>query len=201
MGYLRPLALGEVARGDFLGIFIAQRNEAHRLFGDTDLDMPGRTDVQYPKITGTYATRLLVYWQAQADNVTRSQSVIDRIVKDVFGSQAHFNAWMRKVAFLKSPEMIAVRSRAVGAGQNFLSDADAKLVWSAAENVVLGMKGIQETPSEWTLLKDAAAETLPGLPGLPGLPDLAGAGRVLFYGSIAYGGWWLWKLMKKKGGR
>jgi hypothetical protein len=202
MGYVlrQPRGLGDVAEGDFVAILAAQKNEARRAFGSTSLNMPGRTDVQYPNITGSYTTRLVDYWQREAERILAGKGVVDTALKNLFGSQAHFDAWKRKVLGLSSLTMLTIRAKAITTGQNLMPQGDAKTVWSAVEDVVIPMNAIKTTPSEWELMKEAVAETLPDIiPKLPGLPDFGGVIRVAFYGSLAYGLYWLWN--SSKGGR
>jgi hypothetical protein len=196
------IGLGGVAVGDFIGILIAQRNEAGREFGLTNFNQPGRTDTFYPQLTGTYTTRLIDYWRAEAQRILQKQSATDLVMKGIFGSRGQYDAWVRKVEALGSLSMIALRAKAITLGNNLIPQDDAKKVWVALDDVVLPMRGISETPSEWELMAEAVEESLPdvvkNLPkNLAALEDIA---KLALYGSLVVGLWWFWK-QSNKGGR
>lgn len=187
------VGLGAVASGDWGAIYSVQRNESRRVFGPTSIHLPGRTDINYPNLSGEYALRLIKYW------VNESQRVLDKtgssttgltsgkagqvIARQLFGSEAHFLSWERAVIRLRS--MIAIRTSAAAHGKRIMPEDQAKILWDNLDGVVLPMKAIEMTPSEWELFESSVS--WPGwLPRPPGLPDLGKWMKIAMYGTVAY---------------
>lgn len=138
---------------DHVDLYAAQRNDARRQFGQTNVHLPGRTDINYPNLTGLYAGQLTTYWKNETD---RLQSKI------VFGpfstgipDSAHKDAWLRaKQNFDATAPRLVVKVPFTGR----FSQSDAVLFWDLLDKLVLPMNGLAQTPSRFDLGVESTIE-------------------------------------------
>jgi hypothetical protein len=198
MGYIatkgRYGSLGAIAPGDFGAVYSAQRNEARRLFGETSTHLLGRTDINYPNLSGDYALKLLRYWRSEAARVkTKAEGgALQGITDSALGAPATRAQWVRAVAALNSFSAGVVEINARAVGGSLILQMNAKTLWDMLDNVVLPMRGINEAPSAWDLLGEAFVERIKELGSAgSGLIKLAVFGGIAYLGYSAY--------MKRKG--
>lgn len=141
---------------DFNAMLIAQRNDARQVFGETSIHLPGRTDINYPKLSQAYADRIITYWKGEASRVLSHAS-------DIPGSAVR-TQWKAAVARLQAlPRMAQTKT--------ILGEALTQQIWDLLDAVVLPMRAIQETPTKFQLMAEALRETI-GAGGLT-LVDVA----------------------------
>ena len=183
MGYTRTSLGADGDKNDFALVLSAQRNEARRVFGQTSIPLTGRTDINYPNVSGAYALRLIDYWSA---NATRVHAKADSLFSINTAVKAQ---WLRAFnMFMSEFGPIPVIERAArAAGANIINPNLAKILWDQLDGIVLGMRGINESPSHWDLLKEAFSERVSELTGSAsaGLLKLAIIGGVFFLGYTA----------------
>jgi len=187
MGYIatkgRYGSLGAIAPGDFGAVYSAQRNEARRLFGETSFRLPGRTDINYPNLSGTYARKIIDYWRKDSKKVYDNSY---RYGADVFGGLAVYNQWKRSVDALNSFLVGVIRTSALTVGDGLIAQESAKRVWDILDGVVLPMKGVQEAPTDWELVKESVIESVRDLATSSGVAKLL---KLAVFGGLAYFGY------------
>lgn len=135
---------------DFIELYAKQRNEARALFGSTSYNLPGRTDIQYPRLRADYAQRLVSYWRGEATRLGL------KVIAPIGGipDSAHKSAWLRAVSALEAagPDLTS--------GFGMLSDQRSKAIWDLLDPVVIPMNALKDTPSRWDLAVESVVDTL-----------------------------------------
>lgn len=168
--------LGDVARVDFIGTRAQQANEAYKNFGQTDIDKPGVRGVGYPRVSGTYAMKLIAFWRGEADRLQgHAADIPDSAVR---------SQWLRSVQTLNNGIGITgvVGAARVG-GSNLLPDTLVKVMWDTIDPVVLGMNAIKDTPTKWEILKESLPDFASPIAGVMRALKLLGIGAIAY---VAY---------------
>lgn len=132
---------------DFNGVLIAQRNDARKVFGETSIHLPGRTDINYPKLTQAYADKIITYWKGEASRLAGH-------VNDIPDS-AHRSAYQRAVTRLQALPRMAQTPAILG-------EALTQQIWDLLDDVVLPMRAMQQTPTKFQLMVETAGEAFRG---------------------------------------
>lgn len=180
-------ALGAVAAGDFVAVEAAQKNEAYKTFGQTVIDKPGLKGVGYPRVSGNYAAKVIDYWRSQARRYTDPN--LNRDLISIFGSAAVIDQWLRAVTLLEGPTISALRIHALFLGNQLLPDSETQRLWDVVDPVVIGMGAVRDTPSQWTMLKEAVQEASHDLVQsgpFQAVSNLVTAAKWLGIGLLAY---------------
>lgn len=155
---------------DFVGLYSFQRNQARLNFGQTSVHLPGRTDINYPALTGIAAKSLIAYWRGEAERVRKKAMGDDFWFSKAIPQSAIRDQWLRAVSNLAGGPfnfgISAIVEEAHRAGGNKLVEDKTVKLWDMLDAVVLPMRAIDETPSRWTLFEEAVKESLPDPPGL-----------------------------------
>lgn len=181
-GSLGGVQEGKTGKGaDFAGVMMQQRNEAGRVFGPTAFNQPGRTDIFYPNVSGDYALKLLKYWRREGERVKKK---FDSGLIPPFPS-AVSQQWKRALSAMNSAAARLITFNAEQAGKGLILQANAKRLWDMIDGVVLPMRGVEETPTSWELLKESFEERLKEL----GVLDFLGKLKWVAIAGVAYIGW------------
>lgn len=149
---------------DFVGIYSQQRNQARLNYGQTSVHLPGRTDINYPNLTGFAAKQLIAYWRGESERVREKAMGDDFWFSKAIPQTAHRDQWLRAVGELKGSLFFSpidtIISEASRSGGNKMPEDQVVRLWNILDNVVLPMRAIAETPSRWSIFNDAVDETL-----------------------------------------
>lgn len=151
---------------DFIAVYSQQRNQARLNYGQTSVHLPGRTDINYPNLTGYAAKQLIAYWRGEAERVRKKAMGNDMWFTQAIPQSAIRDQWLRAVAALQggifrlggSIDTIISEAHRVG-GDKLPEDQTVKL-WNLLDSVVTPMRAIDETPSRWGLFEESVDETL-----------------------------------------
>lgn len=182
MGYLSTGATApptRISASDYSLMAVRQRGEAGRRYGYTSVNMPGRSDIQYPNMKGHFVAPLLDYWTA-----TQSKVLYESSGKP---QDSTLNAMT-----LLARNSLVWKKQAAALGSGYLPTDLAVTIWKAVDDVAVRLSGLGMIPSDWALFGEAVVEAIKELPDRikdvakwSGLDDLLKWG---FYGALAIGG-------------
>jgi hypothetical protein len=187
-GSLSP-GVGRVPFGalDYGSVYIQQKNQARRTFGSTGVNMPGRTDIQWPNLSGRAAIDVLVYWRKNGDDVFAKL----RYKKALFTEAETKDYTAHELAFIRALKLVRIKELvykpALIVLENVLiPEALAVDIWKGVDPLGLSLRAMAETPSQWSIVWWATKERAKELPG-----DIA---NLISRASGAVGGLWqgLW---------
>jgi hypothetical protein len=146
-----------VSYQNWVDMFAAQKNEARRIWGETSVFMPGRTDVRYPNLTGTQWLKLKGYWAGPIDSVNsrvRSDSIAQGIIVSplLLQDPATRTAWMREYDAYKSEVGFINTTLATAYGGSILPETISVNFWARIEPLILRSGGIFSSPRPYEIL-------------------------------------------------
>jgi hypothetical protein len=141
-------------------MWAAQKNEARKLFGSTSVNLPGRTDIQYPNLTGDHAKKLMAYWDPQfaAVNTKVQDDAYQRnLTPAQYTAMPSRDAWNREYTAYRTTAVFT-KGYALAWAKTNLPESMSVPLWRAMEPLVLRGSGIAGSPTPWTMLGEALAE-------------------------------------------
>lgn len=158
-----PLRRKQVTLPSWAELFTLQKNEARSLYGSTSVNMPGRTDVQYPNLTGTQWLKLKKYWswplekvEARVASGQRLEGI--RVPSELVDYSASRVAWDREYRAYQSETGTINTILATGYGVSLLPASRAVAFWRTLEPLILRSKGIFETPYPYEMFIEELAK-------------------------------------------
>lgn len=177
----------------WVDMFAAQKNEARRVYGETSIFMPGRTDVRYPNLTGTQWLKLKAYWKGPVDSVHERVKADAPVPGTAIRDSATRAAWRREYDAYQNEVGWVNTALATGFGNSILPEALSVGFWRQLEPLILRADGIFSSPRPYEMLMDALAEQAQAiakapfkaawwlLPSVPTWMKWAGIGLGAFY--------------------
>lgn len=154
-------SLGATVRySRWVDMWAAQKNEARRLFGSTNVNLPGRTDIQYANLTGDHAKKLMAYWEPQLATVNQ------RVQDDAFWrnlspaeytAMASRDAWNRDYNAYKTMAVFT-KAYALAWGSSVMPASMSVPFWQKTEPLILRGGAVMESPTPWDMISEALAE-------------------------------------------
>lgn len=190
-----------VTSRDWVSMFATQKNEARRVFGETSVFLPGRTDIRYPNLSGDHWKKLKAYWGPQLYVVnSRVQgdetgitglNMLAQIQAAQTSSDASRAAWIRDYNNYKTQnEGIFAQLYNVW-GANMLPESVSVGFWKTIDPLILRGNAIMASPSPYEMLAEAVAEQAAKVRSaafnalLPTIPAW------MKWAALGFGGLWL----------
>jgi hypothetical protein len=149
---------------DFVGMLAAQKNEARRVWGETSVFLPGRTDIRYPNLSGTQWLKLKNFWEEPFTQVNKRVNNDEAFNALLFGvaapllTSAGRIAWKREYPAWQSETGWINTALANAYGNSILPESLAVSFWKSTEQLVLRSGGIFLAPRAYTMFGEAVAE-------------------------------------------
>lgn len=155
-GSLSP-GVGIIGLGalDYGGVYSAQKNQARRTFGSTGVNMPGRTDIQWPNLSGRAAIDVLAYWRKEWERVY-FQGRWPTAIEESYG---------RAGRVLKAKEGIFVPVL-LTMQDKIIPKALAVEIWKTVDQIALASGPLATSPSPWSIAWDSVKEAAKEAPGV-----------------------------------
>lgn len=158
MGYygLGATSYKTVTYSKWVDMFAAQKNEARRIWGETSVFLPGRTDVRYPNLTGTQWLKLKNYWSEPIDSVNGrvrwDRAIGYTISSFLYEDPASRTAWMREYDAYQSEVGFINTALATAYGGSILPEVISVGFWQRLEPLILRSGGIFDSPRPYQIL-------------------------------------------------
>ena len=140
---------------DYGDVYSQQKNQARRTFGSTSVNMPGRTDVQWPNLSGQAALDVMAYWR-KAWEYVYFQFRYPTSIEATYG---------RAGKMLKAKEGIFVLVL-LTMRNKIVPEALTVEVWKAVEQVALASGPLATSPSPWSIAWESVKEAAEEAPGV-----------------------------------
>lgn len=159
-GELKQFTLGA---DDHVGMYLAQFNLAAQEFGPTGIHLRGRTDMDYPNMTGLYGMELIGYWHREIDKLLTTEGLVDNPV---------LKQWVnRAFRYLDLEKSWIAALLPLGKG---LAPIEVSAeIWKETLDIVLPLRAIKETPATWEIAIESIKEAVKDLTKKSGLERLA----------------------------
>lgn len=155
-----------ISASDYNGMAIAQRNEAGKRYGYTNISQyKGGASVapaKWPRMSAPFAISILDYWSVELGRNFGSDW-FKALVFPPIGPLAYTDdsgwrdGWKRAVDRFKAG-VTGWRTGAQYLGTQMVPDSTAALVWAAIDDIALRMKAVKQTPSHWSIFWESVKE-------------------------------------------